>query len=232
MSIEVWSAARRCFLLAAAAVVSLPMLFSPAHAAVPAAEKNWLTLLFSSTGGESWARHDNWPGGDPCDNHWYGLTCDAEGAHVAVIHLPDNHLTGILPAGLNGLMQLQGLVVRNNRLSGPIPALPANLRLFHVHNNRLSGPLPAAPTALIAGDSRFCQAGDGNAIGWSGAAAANAAWQNATLARYSIDNCQGSTAVAAPGDAARARPKMVTQPVVRKRQQAATPRQSGVVDLR
>ena len=128
--------------LALAAAGLLPAL--PALAAVPAAELQTLTDLYNSTNGAGWTTHTNWLSGDPCDNHWYGITCDAAGAHVTEVSLVINQLTGTLPS-LSGLTNLQRFYVSNNQLTGAIPSLSGltNLQYFYVSNNQLTGAIPS-----------------------------------------------------------------------------------------
>ena len=128
--------------LALAAAGLLPAL--PALAAVPAAELQTLTDLYNSTNGAGWTTHTNWLSGDPCDNHWYGITCDAAGAHVTEVSLVINQLTGTLPS-LSGLTNLQRFYVSNNQLTGAIPSLSGltNLQDFYVENNQLTGAIPS-----------------------------------------------------------------------------------------
>lgn len=164
--------------LALAAAGLLPAL--PALAAVPAAELQTLTDLYNSTNGAGWTTHTNWLSGDPCDNHWYGITCDAAGAHVTEVSLVINQLTGTLPS-LSGLTNLQRFYVSNNQLTGAIPSLSGltnlqvfygnnnqltgaipslsgltNLQRFYVNNNQLTGTPPAAPATLLADNSALC----------------------------------------------------------------------------
>lgn len=124
--------------LALAAASLLPAL--PALGAVPAAELQTLTDLYNSTNGAGWTTHTNWLSGDPCDNHWSSITCDAGGAHVTEVGLNGNNLIGTLPS-LSGLTNLQYFYVDDNQLTGAIPSLSGltSLQDFYVNNNQLSG---------------------------------------------------------------------------------------------
>lgn len=131
---RLWSA-----LVACACVLAAPL----AHAAIPDGERQVLLALYGNTHGENWINHDNWGGaaGTECD--WFGVTCDQGQAHVIEIKLPQNGLSGSLPA-LTGLTALQRFNANDNALTGTIPELSGMdaLAQFRVSGNRLSGPLP------------------------------------------------------------------------------------------
>ena len=42
----------------------------------PQSQIDALTDLYTSTNGPSWTTQTNWLEGDPCSNHWYGVTCN------------------------------------------------------------------------------------------------------------------------------------------------------------
>lgn len=81
-----------------------------------------LEELYRTTGGDSWVRSDNWNSDSPIEE-WFGV--NVEDGRVVGINLPDNNLTGTLPASL-GEMALRELILRGNRLAG---SLPAGLRM-------------------------------------------------------------------------------------------------------
>merc|ERR1719326_1560677 len=99
-------------------------------------EKEVLTLFFTSTGGvNTWRSTDNWPEGDPCWDHWYGVTCNEHG-HVISLELSDNGLVGKLPVTFGRLQSMIKLDLSStaadyhghpnlylNRLKGTIPSL-------------------------------------------------------------------------------------------------------------
>ena len=73
----------------------------PLRAAVPAAEKNALTDLYTATNGPAWINNDGWNDAarpDPCENHWYHVVCDPTLTHVTQLNLPANNLVGYIPA--------------------------------------------------------------------------------------------------------------------------------------
>jgi hypothetical protein len=106
-----------------------------------------LVEFFGSTGGQSWYLSDGWGIGDPCVDSWYGVECDCFG-NVVSITLPDNGLSGQIPASVNSLTQMRVLDLhsspragdRSNRLSGDIPSLGnlVDLRVLAVSLNSFS----------------------------------------------------------------------------------------------
>ena len=96
-------------------------------AAVPPAERNALIDLYNATDGSNWTRNDNWENcyfcihsSDPCDNNWYGVTCDSSNQHIIELGLHMNNLNGTIPASLGDLTELKRLDLDDNKLSGPI----------------------------------------------------------------------------------------------------------------
>ena len=39
-------------------------------------ERDALEEFFRSTNGYFWRNNENWLDGDPCTNHWFGVTCN------------------------------------------------------------------------------------------------------------------------------------------------------------
>jgi len=127
-----------------------------AGAAIPAAERAALLDLYSSTDGSgSWIYNLNWngPPGSECGSDsgapaWFGITCDSANTHVVSIYLPQNNLSGSLPASLGALTSLQTLNVSTNALTGPIPSLAALTALQNVslEENTLRGSIPSLST--------------------------------------------------------------------------------------
>lgn len=151
-----------------AVVAAFALATGPVAAAIPAAERAALLDFYAATGGDHWTNRSGWgdAAGRECD--WYGVTCDAAGAHVTKLSLGDNHLAGALPASLAALTQLaelwvdrgdfpEGIAVLSSlgsielfsasdaNLSGRIPPLAGltRLRVLQAPRNDLSGPLPA-----------------------------------------------------------------------------------------
>ena len=63
---------------------------------VPQADRDSLVNLYNSLGGIDWVLQDNWLVGDPCSNHWYGLSCYPDGT-IFILELVDD-LVGAIPA--------------------------------------------------------------------------------------------------------------------------------------
>lgn len=43
-----------------------------------------LTKIYTSTNGANWNNKGGWLNGDPCVDHWYGVTCDVNASVVAM----------------------------------------------------------------------------------------------------------------------------------------------------
>ena len=109
-----------------------------------AADRAVLLALYEATDGPNWEINTNWRSDKPLRN-WHGVTTDGDG-RVTRLELAWNNLTGILPAALGDLANLQSLALYLNQLSGPIPAALgdlANLQSLVLYHNQLSGPIPA-----------------------------------------------------------------------------------------
>ena len=87
---------------------------------------NSLMALYNSTDGEHWTHSDNWGSGHPCENEWYGVTCNDEGK-IIILDLYGNKLTGTIPPEIGNLVRLETLMIDNNKLQGTIPARLKNL---------------------------------------------------------------------------------------------------------
>jgi len=126
----------------------------PALAAIPAAERDVLTALYTSTNGAGWTNHTNWNGAAGTECTWYGVTCDAGQTHVIAISLYNNNLAGALPATLNDLTQLQFFQAISNHLTGAIPSLAGLTALvnFAAADNQLTGPIPSLSGLTALGE--------------------------------------------------------------------------------
>ncbi len=108
-----------------------------------------LVDLYNATNGPGWTNKTNWlTGTSPCG--WFGVTCDG-GGRVTNLDLGNNQLSGILPASLSALTNLQYIVFNDNQLSGTIPASMSaltNLRWLILSSNQLTGSIPASLSTL------------------------------------------------------------------------------------
>lgn len=117
-----------------------------ARGAVPdSVELRVLTELFHGTGGPGWVNKANWLVGSTSADFatWHGVT--VTNGDVTRIELPDNGLSGQMPASLGELAMLRNLYLFGNALSGPIPRELGNLadlRDLRLYDNNLSGPVP------------------------------------------------------------------------------------------
>jgi hypothetical protein len=126
---------------------------APVCAAIPQSERDVLLALYASTDGGNWESQQGWNGAAGTECSWYGITCDAEQAHVIGIDLFLNTLGGSLPP-IDGLTGLARFDVSYNHLTGAIPPVESLVKLTHldVSFNQLSGNVPplAFLTNLVA----------------------------------------------------------------------------------
>lgn len=119
-----------------------------AWTAVPIDEKTALVALYLNTDGSSWTNNSGWADHattDPCDDNWYGITCDETLSNVTMLQIENNNLSGPIPPLLENLSKLSKLHLSFNKLTGPIPPELANLnqlRELHLRENLLSGIIP------------------------------------------------------------------------------------------
>ena len=115
----------------------------------PMGDREALEALYNATGGPSWTNSTNWGTSAPL-GEWYGVTTDA-GGQVTELSLVRNGLRGVIPSALQGLENLNDLVLFNNALTGPVPAWLGNmtrLRRLNLAGNDLTGPIPAVLASL------------------------------------------------------------------------------------
>ena len=77
---------------------------------------------------------------------WYGVTLGGTPRRVIRLKLDSNRLTGVIPAELGNLSNLQSLHLSGNQLTGELPAELgdlSNLKSLHLWDNRLTGDIPA-----------------------------------------------------------------------------------------
>ena len=107
-----------------------------------------LSALYTATGGDNWTRNDNWdittvPSEEELAT-WYGVGLSA--GWLVELFLPENNLTGTLPAELGNLAQLQELNLWDNTLTGLIPSELGNLvqlTRLNLSGNTLTGLIPS-----------------------------------------------------------------------------------------
>lgn len=110
---------------------------------LPSPDRAALVRFYEATGGPQWKRNTNWLS-DLTLDEWYGVTVD-EDERVTRLELPDNNLTGTLPAELGDLTRLRFLRLWSNELTGPIPGelgLLPDIWGITLTTNRLSGEIP------------------------------------------------------------------------------------------
>jgi Secretion system C-terminal sorting domain/Leucine Rich repeats (2 copies) len=139
-----------------------------APAGMPAclkADFDQLANFYNNTGGANWKTSTNWLT-NPDLRTWHGITLTPDGCHVQAIELPNNLLTGSLPAlelpeltnlslnnnGLTGDIlnffeagtpKLQHLSLSNNLFTGFVPNLSLQaLTYLDFYNNQLTGTIP------------------------------------------------------------------------------------------
>jgi hypothetical protein len=106
-------------------------------------EKAALLVLYDEMGGKSWFNSDKWDeANEPCQDNWYGITCDTNGFHVTEINLSENNLEGEIPVEIGSFPELTSLNLRKNNLSGKVPGeirkLAKNLQVLNLSNNNLT----------------------------------------------------------------------------------------------
>ena len=117
---------------------------------VPLSERETLVALYNATGGPNWTNNTNWNSDNDIAT-WHGVT--VSGGKVTGLDLSANNLTGMIPAELGNLTNLENLVLvgdplgGDNLLSGEIPTELGNLTNLEELNlsfNQLSGEIPAS----------------------------------------------------------------------------------------
>lgn len=115
-----------------------------------------LINLYNATNGAGWTNKTGWQQGAAGNNcnvcSWHGVTCNDD-QRVMEIRLPNNNLSGTLPATLTNLSLLKVLVLYDNNLNGTIPSwLPDfdYLEILDLGGNNYTGTLPAFLAAMPA----------------------------------------------------------------------------------
>ena len=104
-----------------------------------------LKIFYNELKGDDWKNNSGW--GEDCDYcQWFGIQCDNE-RNVTQLFLPDNNLSGVLPASLGSLSELRILLLDQNEISGRLPNELynlTNLGFLILNNNRIEGELNPA----------------------------------------------------------------------------------------
>ena len=115
-----------------------------------ASDREALVALYNASDGPNWNNNSGWLTDAPI-GQWHGVTTDV-GGRVTRLSLPDNRLSGEIPAALGSLTSLQGLTLHRNQLTGEIPAELGNLtglRNLTLYSNQLSGEIPGELGNLV-----------------------------------------------------------------------------------
>ena len=144
MKTERWVGTERVMPWLATALLCLLAGHAPAQGS-RAADREALVALYNATGGPNWKENTNWLSDEPI-GEWHGVTVDDSG-RVIGLRLRNNQLTGSIPAELGGLARLQSLSFYSNRLTGVIPpelGRLSNLEYLSLIGNELTGNIPVA----------------------------------------------------------------------------------------
>ena len=117
-------------------------------------DRGVLVALYSATGGPGWEENRNWNGVSSIGT-WHGVETNSDG-FVTELSLPENNLTGTLPAQLGDLTHLRRLVLDNNELTGRVPPELGNLgelTMLDLSWNALEGSIPSELGMLTSLDT-------------------------------------------------------------------------------
>ncbi len=106
-------------------------------------DRDILEILYHATGGPNWKVRRNWLTDGPLGD-WHGVEIDAGGRVISLV-LPENNLSGVIPAELGLLAHLEKLELFGNPLKGPLPpelGHLSNLRTLYLFFTQLSGEIP------------------------------------------------------------------------------------------
>lgn len=107
-------------------------------------DRKVLEAFYESTGGASWTNNANWLSERPL-GEWHGVTVNGQG-QVTHLSLRNNNLSGSLPAALGELTSLEVLSLDRNSLTGGLPSELgnlSNLTRLALNRNQLSGSIPS-----------------------------------------------------------------------------------------
>ena len=111
---------------------------------VPDPQREALEAFYNATNGGSWTNNGNWLSDKPL-GQWHGVSVNGQG-QVTHLALRDNDLSGSLPAALGNLEALQVLSLDRNTISGRLPTQLgnlSNLTRLALNRNQLNGAIPS-----------------------------------------------------------------------------------------
>ena len=111
---------------------------------VPDPQREALEAFYNATNGGSWTNNANWLSDKPL-GQWHGVTVNGQG-QVTHLSLRDNGLSGSLPAALGNLEALQVLSLDRNSIGGSLPSQLgnlSNLTRLALNRNSLTGSIPS-----------------------------------------------------------------------------------------
>ena len=131
-------------------------------------EREALVALYESTGGlgglwGGWKEDGGWLEGDPCEDAWFGVTCDSVTGSVTELSLAFNYLTGTIPTEIGNLQALVELDLDGNDLTGTIPTEIGNLQSLvwlDLDYNDLTGTIPTEIGNLQALEALYLEGND------------------------------------------------------------------------
>ena len=110
---------------------------------VPDPQREALEAFYNATGGANWTNSANWLTDQPL-GEWHGVSVNGQG-QVTHLSLRNNNLSGPLPAALGDLEALQVLSLDRNSISGSLPTELgnlSNLTRLALNRNQLTGSIP------------------------------------------------------------------------------------------
>ncbi|WP_211075647.1 immunoglobulin domain-containing protein [Aquimarina sp. MMG016] len=148
-----------------------------AVAQVPPAERQALIDLYNATDGDNWtntvAGNQPWLINDPSSpvSDWFGVT--VVDGKIVELTLQDNMLSGVIPASIGNLLNLETLWLHKNNLQGNIPSELGDLvslKKLLLNQNGLTGELPVSLAQLSSLDTIWLTSNNlsGNIPDWLG----------------------------------------------------------------
>ncbi len=110
---------------------------------VPDPQREALKAFYNATNGGNWTNNANWLSDKPL-SEWHGVSTNGQG-QVTHLALRENNLSGSLPAALGNLEALQVISLDRNIISGSLPTQLgnlSNLTRLAMNRNSLTGAIP------------------------------------------------------------------------------------------